>query len=341
MRPWFLLLLAVACDKGKDPSIPTDDADGSDGDDTSTTGDDTGDTDGPLPCTSSFYSSNPEMSDDDVYWRTPVELTFTGAAAEPQTTITAANAAGEAIPLAILWDDAGLNATVQASNYWPGGEWVTLTVTVCTDVTEVNFGTSNYGQPLEVSAADLVGNTYYFDLGEATYEKPAGLGAIIAIYLSQPLLISVFSASEDRIELIGAQGQTDELTGTIEQDMGLATFGFGEATFNTAPFFSATTPELLIEYSGSEVPIYDFHIEGTFAADGSAIGGGVAKGLGDTRDLGLLLGVGSDPGAVCELASTFGLECSDCPDGNPYCLDIEAYFDEGPLMPGVTVVEVP
>lgn len=340
MRPWILLTLAVACNKGEEPSKPTSGADGSGGDDTAIPTDDTGDT-GPAPCTSTFYGSDPDAGTNNHYWRDPIKLTFTGAAAEPQTRISAVNAAGEGVSLSVAWDDAGLNATVEGAGGWPASETITLQVTVCTDESEVSFSTSEYGAPMEMGPADLVGNTYYFDLGEADYVKPAGLGAIIAIYLSQPLLISVDGATDTTISLLGAQGETDALTGAIQQDMALPTFGFGTADFTASPYFSATTDELLINYSGYDVPIYDFHIEGTFAADGSSIGGGIATGLGDTRDLGLLLGVGSDPGAVCELATTFGLECSDCPDGNPWCLDIEALFDDGPLMPGVTVVEVP
>ena len=55
--------------------------------------------------------------------------------------------------------------------------------------------------------------------------------------------------------------------------------------------------------------------------------------------MGVLVGLGSDPNAVCDLAAGFGFTCEECPDGGRYCVRIEAYFEPSPLVEGLTLVE--
>jgi hypothetical protein len=66
----------------------------------------------------------------------------------------------------------------------------------------------------------------------------------------------------------------------------------------------------------------------------------VLSGDGDTRYLGCLIpGSDGDPNAVCALAAPLGVTCEPCPDGEPYCLHIEASDLEGVFLNGVSIIE--
>ena len=53
-----------------------------------------------------------------------------------------------------------------------------------------------------------------------------------------------------------------------------------------------------------------------------------------------LLQLGGDPDAVCDFAAGLGLDCVDCPDGNPWCLEIEARFDDADWIEGLDLREI-
>ena len=139
---------------------------------------------------------------------------------------------------------------------------------------------------------------------------------------------------------MGAQGMVDGTSGEIIQNRTFSTWDFGQASFSDAPFFGATTAGIAIDYAGSVIPMHNFHVEGTFSADGETIGGAMASGFGDTRDMGPLLQLGGDPDAVCDFAAGLGLDCVDCPDGNPWCLEIEARFDDADWIEGLDLREI-
>ncbi len=324
------LALAAACNKASNPG----DKGHTDPGKVDTGGDDTG-----APCTAEVVGIDPEDGTTDFYWRDTFAVVFSEPA-EDLAAFSLVDGSGAEVELRADFDDSGLNATVGAVDGLAGDTAYTLTVEVCGAESTVSFATSAYGLPLEVDPTELVGNTYDFDLGGADYVEPAGLGALIGLYLSEPLLIGVVDAGEDTVSLMGAQGTVDA-SSQIHQDTNLATWDFGEADFSEAPFFSATADEIVIDYNGIEVPIHAFHVEGTFAADASSIGGAEANGLADTRNMGPLLDLPDEPDSVCNVAQEWlGITCEACPDGGAYCLTLEALFDPAPLVEGLTLEEV-
>ena len=118
-------------------------------------------------------------------------------------------------------------------------------------------------------------------------------------------------------------------------DPSFPTWDFGTATLEGAWFQSATTDIERVRLRNDS----DLWIPARrhFSADGTLIGGGSATGLGDSRDMGCLASLGSDPDAICGLAAGFGLSCETCPDGNPWCLTIEGWFDPAPVLPDVSL----
>ena len=143
-------------------------------------------------------------------------------------------------------------------------------------------------------------------------------------------------ATKDSLQLMGAQGYINNVSGDVLQDTDYATWDFGEADFTGSPFFAASG-ETVFEYNTIEIPVYSFAIEGTFSADGTTIGGASFRGLGDTRNMGPLLKLGNDPGVTCELLEKYGLTCETCPDKEPYCLTIAGDFEESELLEDVTL----
>jgi hypothetical protein len=90
--------------------------------------------------------------------------------------------------------------------------------------------------------------------------------------------------------------------------------------------------------------MYDFSIEGTFAPDGSSIGGAQLSMMVDTTNLGEAMNLpdDEDPMAVCNFIEPLGIPCVACPGGKELdnCIAIVANWDEAKRVP-VTLVRVP
>ena len=198
----------------------------------------------------------------------------------------------------------------------------TLSVTICDVTTEVNFSTSEFGSPLTDGAATLNDRTYVVELSEVEYTEPAGLGFVLAGTLTVPILVGVQAVYKNEIDFIGAEGILAN-EGYYYQNMSLSTWDFSGATW-ADPYFSIDADAISITYDEVEIPIFDFHLEGTFSPDASAIGGGKLWGLGDTRNMSGFV-ASTDPAAICDLLALSGVYCDPCPsDDEPYCLYLKA-----------------
>lgn len=334
----LLLLALIACNKdkngeetgGADDSGPV--VDDSGGDDTGG-GDDSNNPD--TPCTTVPLEISPEDGESGWYFLDPLSITFSESAAS--ATITLKDSAGAEVPTTVDWGEGALIATVTPDGGLAGSTTYTLDIAVCEYTGSVSFTTDVYGDPMSVEPSSLIGLTYVFDLGQAEITEPENLGYLLAYYLTQPLLIGVQDATDTEITLIGAQGKLKN-DGTYSQ-YGTDVWYFPAADFTAAPYFSASTDAINISYSGYDIPLEDFHLEGTFAPDGSSIGGGFASGMGDTRNMGPLLGLDDDPNAVCALIDglELGVSCDSCSDGEPYCLYLEVEFANSYVADGVTI----
>lgn len=337
-RYGMFLLLALAACKDDDKNGETGNIDDTgDTADTSETGDtgDTADTNVEVPCETVAIETEPEDEEDAWFYRDPMTVKFSDDASEAVLQLFGPD--GAEIPTTATWADGNFQVEIAPTTALLGSTTYTLHIEVCEYTGDVTFTTSVYGSALEESADALVGNTYVLDLSRSEILQPEGLGVLLASYLTEPLLIGVDHADESVIGLVGAQGYKKS-DGSYKQ-VGDQVWIFPDADFTTNPYFSASTESIGIDYSGATITIESFELSGTFAPDGSAIGGGHAQGWGDTREMGPLLELGDDPGAVCEFIAMLGLgvECSECADGEPYCLFIEARFDEAPIAEGLTI----
>ncbi len=331
-----LTLMACNDDKGESQPLDTGDSTGGGGDDGGTDGGD--DDTGEQTCTASVEETTPFDGEAGVYYRSEIQIIFSESA-DTQADISIVASDGGEIPTAVTWDENAINAYV-APDTLLGDSSYELLVDLCGDVTTVAFSTNEYGSPMDVEADALIGNTYFFDMSGADYVRPEGLGPLIGNYLTEPLLFGVTNADTSTISIVGAQGGVSDTTGNIYQVSGLATWDFGSADFTAAPFFKATAEQVGIDYADVTINIYNFEVEGTFAPDGSSIGGGIANGLADTRYLGEIIGFGTGWYEVCDFVASAGLDCETCPDGEETCLTLEAHFDDADLVDGLTIEEV-
>jgi hypothetical protein len=155
------------------------------------------------------------------------------------------------------------------------------------------------------------------------------------------VVLGVRYADERSIDLMAAPGLVSDL-GVVTQDRNVPSWNFPLADFSQSPFVDAQAPSIELTYDdgadGVAIPVADFVLQGTFSADGTRLGGGVLEGLGDTRNVGALLGDDA-PNAVCDLAAGFGVECIPCADLLPYCLRLRAEALEAEWIPGLELVE--
>lgn len=339
----FLGACGTDKDKGGTDTVGDDTAstDTDTGEDTDT-GDDTsgetGETDTTPPCETIATATSPEDEEDEFFYRDSLSVTFSDDASGATLQILGPD--GVEVPSTASWGDGNLQVEVTPDSPLVGNTTYTFHIAICEYSGDVTFTTSPYGADLEEEESSLVGNTYVFDMSKADIVQPEGLGYLLASYLTEPLLIGVdhLDTEAATIGMVGAQG-LKKSDGTYKQ-VGTEVWIFPDADFSSSPYFAASTPSITIDYGDASIPIGDFALEGTFSPDGLSIGGGHASGLGDTRNMGPLLGLGDAEDAVCTLIDSLGLSvgCEACPDGETLCLFLEVYFDEADIADGVTIV---
>lgn len=336
---FFLAFALAGCEKedtGKDSTGDTEVV--TDSEDTGETGDtnvDTQETDTVEPCTIAVLEMSPTDGTTEVYYRDPMSVLFDadGSAA----TFLIADTEGNTIEPTPVWGDGNLRVEL-AATLAPSTTY-TLTASICGVDSTTSFTTSMLGTPLIFPPEDLVGAVYMFRISDATITEPAVLDLLGDSYLTSPLLFEVEQADATSITLLGALG---EASGTsFAQVAGASTWPFPPGDFSSSPTFYAEADAIYITYEDIEIPIEHFTLRGTFTYDGAAIEQGYTTGFLDTAELGPLFGLSDDPGALCEFADSFGIECIPCDDGEVTCVavigeDIRATYQEG-----VDVVAVP
>jgi hypothetical protein len=321
------LLTLAACNKNKDEAPPK----------LLDTGWFDGTTD--LSCPDLVVDISPEDAASGWYWRDRPQV-FTATTERAAYDAYVLDADGQRLDTQLAWDDSGLMFTVEWDGWLQASSDYTLVVTDCSDRYEYGFRTGPLGQPLQGGPDSLVGQTFLLDLEGAEWVEPPQLSSLISLYLTTPILLGVRYADEDQI--IGAPGFTDPF-GFVFQDPQAPSWDFPMADFSAQPFLDAQVDRVVLQYDfGSDVvdiPVEDFVLQATISADGQTMGGGVLRGVGDTRNLGVVLGDADDLGALCELAGGLGLQCIPCEDGERYCLNLAARDLTGTLMPGLVLVE--
>ena len=334
VRMGWLLLFAVACkpdpkdsDTGK--VVPGDDT-AVDSDDSQDSGD-SQDSDTGVPCTTQVLELTPADGATGVYYRDAVTAAFDGDGSTALFTLSG----GPSEPYSPAWSDGNLKATFDM--VLAPDTTYTFTASICDSSKSVSFTTSHLGTPIAMDPMDLKDVTWKFRLSDdAEITEPAFLDVLASQYVTQPLLVGVTYADATTIDLLGALGFYQETDATYYQDTTEVPWDFPAADFTDSPYFSVTASDVLtLSYNGIAIPIQGFHLEGTIAEDASYIGEGKAWGLMDTRNAGAWVAQPGVESAVCDIASSAGVTCEACDDGEPYCMFIRAehiHADQVPVV---------
>jgi hypothetical protein len=272
-----------------------------------------------------------------VYYRDPILLSFDGDGSSAVFSVT--DAEGGAVALAETWGTG--NNMVTLSGVLAANTTYSVDVDLCGAQSQTHFTTSSLGD-LDIPAADLQGRTYSFALKDAEIIEPAVLEAFDDAKLVTPLGFMVESATDSELEFLGAVCENE--FGEVVQLPKTATWDFPTADFSAAPYFTIGIDEMVIIYEDSsvgvprtEIVLYNFAFEGSFAADGTSIEHGAIDTLVDSRGLGPLFNLEDTDGAVCDFAGDFGVLCTACPDGEPYCLHTIGVDLSAPWIEGLTL----
>lgn len=289
---------------------------------------------GGAECPSRVVGTIPKDGADDVFWRDPVLLTTSSSSALDYEA-RLYEVEGPEVSVALREVEGGLQLDTEGP-LRPSTQYE-LVLRDCTGKQTVRFSTSAYGTPIEGGPATLVGRTYAIALTDATWVEPGGFAAVLAVYFNQPILVGVDWATDALLDLVGAQGVITDL-GTVVQWTPEPTWDFPAAGFES-PYFQSPEASVTVVFDGVSVPIHGFSLEGTFAADGEGFAGGRVQGLGDTRNMAPLVGE-TDPGTICDFASSMGATCEACPDGQKYCLFLAAEDVVGTWIPDLRIRRV-
>ncbi len=286
------------------------------------------DTDTDTDCPTELEQTLPEDGARDFYWRSALE--FRLSAPDPTATVDApfagATTRAEDGELLIFQPDAPLS---------PDTDY-TVRLEGCFGTQTIDFRTSSYGRPV-ADPGGLLGRTYHVDLSDARVVSPPGIGSVLLTYVTTESLLGVTYVSADEVGfLLGGAARS----GT-EQDLDVNTVPLPMADYSAAPYATVGPQDVMLDVAGLDLPVYDFYFSGTFAPDGSSIGGGVARGIMDTRPLVPLLDESGDPSALCDLAASFGGLCEACgADGEPYCLSFVLDQIDAEEVRGLALVPV-
>ena len=327
----LLLSLFLACGD-KDRDVDTGDVDDTQFEDTDTQEDTAPE------CTAEVVSITPDVGEEGWYYRDPMSVEFSEDGSAATFTLSLVDSE-ETAGVTTTWGEGKLIATVTPDPALAADSEYRLVVTICEEEADTTFTTSSYGAPLEGDPSELEDQTSVLLFTDVNFTKPEGIGSLLGMYLDVPLLVGVVRADDSTIDMLVAQGWLDSIEG-YKQRMGIETWSFDDAEFQDQPYFEAETESITLSFDGVDIPVQDFHLEGTFSSDGSHFSGGLLSGLGDTRNMGTLFGAADDLNYICNMAAAMAVECVPCPDGEPYCLFLQGEEIKTTAVPDLVLQEV-
>jgi len=247
----------------------------------------------------------------DAYYRTTVEATTSQA--EAGTTVDLFDALGAPV--------AGVSTLVNNTMTFVPDVPLNPLSTYTGDVTwscgtqQWTFTTSDLG---DMAAPDVIdGHTYLVDLASGRWIEPPGIGPLLGTLIDASLLLDVQTSDPDLSMLFALEDTNNPGT----QDLCIETHLSTPVPFVDNPFFTIDAFSFGIG-DGAVLDLEDGLLSGSFAPDGSSIGGIVFEADLDTRPLVPVIGL-VDPYALCALAVAVGINCAPCPsDGALACVNM-------------------
>ena len=194
----------------------------------------------------------------------------------------------------------------------------TVGLEYCRGAPSIEFTTSALGAPL-TDASALVGRSFTLDMLQARFVASAEVAATAATLFDRNLLASVVGLDGDWLRLRIGKALEDD---PENQDFCARTVDLPAADVTNLPWFHLLTDELQFGAYAANMTLYQLQVSGTFAADGSAIGGLAMTTVVDSRDIAELIS-GQTADSLCEIMGNLYIPCEPCPtDGHSYCFDL-------------------
>jgi len=190
----------------------------------------------------------------------------------------------------------------------------------CHGQPSISFTTSELGGTI-TSLSDVEGTTYVFNLAHARYTQGGQAAKALLSIFNKDILIQILKATENTIAMRGAVGES--IDGIVEQDRCFRTMDLSEFGVESADF-SYEDSELIIDFYETELSFLDLWLSGTFAPDGSWIGGVSVVANVDVRGISDTMGLG-EPEEICTFAEGVDAPCEPCStDGENFCIAVAA-----------------
>jgi len=190
----------------------------------------------------------------------------------------------------------------------------------CHGSPSISFTTSELGGEI-TSLEDVEGNTYVFNLDHARYTSGEQAAKALLAIFNKEVLIQILEATENSIAMRGAVGET--IDGVVGQDLCYRTLDLADLGVESADFYYEDA-ELIIDFYETELSFLNLWLSGTFAPDGSWIGGVSLVANVDVRGISETMGLGT-PEDICTFSAELDAECQPCSnDGEAFCIEIAA-----------------
>jgi len=262
-------------------------------------------------CENEIIVHVPTDGQEDVIYRAPVEVEF--ATVPENASIRVWNGELEIEGNTAVEDN---RLIFTSSNGLSPSTEYRVDVQYCEEESQFSFQTSAFGAAYD---GDILGHTYVYDMRQAEWTKPEGVGGLLSAQFTADLLVGVD-------ELQGS-GFSPVLTISEEtsynQDMCFPTVGdVVTAEFSQNPYFEIAPVDVDISIAGFPLRVQSFSLSGVLDSTGETYGHGRISGLVDARNLELVVSFSAEQ--VCDLLAGFGSGCLPCEDGAAFCFEIEA-----------------
>ena len=263
-------------------------------------------------CENEVLHTIPTESEQDVLYRTAIEVRF----ALPQEIFSLSVFWGEQEILGAMEQDGEVVRFIPNEPFLPLQEYQ-IKLEYCEQEYSWGFQTGQIGAPF---TGDMTGSSFVFDMRNATWVQPVGVGGLFSSQFTASILLGIDSVEGESLSPIVTI--TEETS--VEQDMCFPTVGgIFDVDFSQNPYFEVPAFNLDIVLSGFPLQVQDFSISGILLEDGSGYQYGKISGRIDARTLSIVM-PNFSPDQICTLLSGFGSNCSACLDGHEYCFEIEA-----------------
>ncbi len=264
-------------------------------------------------CKINVEECRPYVRDQDVYYRT--EIWFELSRRDPSAALETD------IPGVQELSDDGRTLYWRPSSPLEPETSYEVELSYCGEDVDLEFSTSAYGLPLSDPAA-LVGRTYGWNPDPSVY------------WLStNDLLLSPTTVGASELTLLLA----DESESAVDAQGCAPTSVFSAVDFSESPFFQGAADAVLLPTAYGNLTLQNATIEGTFSADGDAIGGLRLAGTLDARDIDDEYGWD-----WCSLADQeSGDGCFPCPsDGALACFEFSTGQEDAERVYGLTLAPI-